>query len=372
MTTILEINDIAELKPWRADWRRLLESTPEADFFRTLDWLEVYWRHFGEDQNLRVLLMLEDDELVGVLPLTERTERTKAGPFRVLTYPLQDWGALYGPVGSDVGRILHAGLRHVADTHREWDIVELRWVDAEEKNAELTERALREAGLPPAPAMSHTLIPRADLRDGWESYWSGRSSNWRSNCRRNEKKVHNLGDVEHISYRPRGKDQGEDDPRWDLYDACEAIAAKSWQADSQDGVTISHPRVRPFMRDLHVAAAGAGCLEMNLLRVAGRPVAFNYNYVFQGRCSNLRLGYDPELRNQGVGTVLTYLTLRKCFERGDWLFDFLPGALDAKRPWQTAIAHSNRYTHYPASLGRHQLLRMKRWFNRRFSETVSP
>ena len=50
-----------------------------------------------------------------------------------------------------------------------------------------------------------------------------------------------------------------------------------------------------------------------------------------------------------------------CFRRGDRCFDLGVGSLDIKRPWQTSMATSYRFTHYPAAISRVQLLRLKRW-----------
>ena len=53
--------------------------------------------------------------------------------------------------------------------------------------------------------------------------------------------------------------------------------------------------------------------------------AFNYNYVYQGYVSGLRLGFDPRFADCGAGTVLMCHMLQDSFERGDNTFDFLPG-----------------------------------------------
>ena len=91
------------------------------------------------------------------------------------------------------------------------------------------------------------------------------------------------GAVTFVRYRPEGKRFDDGDPRWDLYDACEAIARRSWQGGATDGTTLSHSSVREFLRDAHETAAAAGGLDLNLLLVGGRAAAFAYNYHFRGR-----------------------------------------------------------------------------------------
>jgi len=360
MSDVVEINELDALADFRSQWESLLAQTPGADFFRTLDWLEVYWRHYGAGQQLRVLMVLEAGEPVGFVPLVVRREQTKLGRFRVLTYPLDDWGSFYGLVGADPGGLLAAGVEYVLSAKRDWDVLEIRWADASDSADNHVTGALRRAGARRSRRRLHTEIPLTRLDGTWDAYWAGRQGSWRSVFRRNEKKLARAGSFEHVRHRPASAAEGDGDPRWDLYAECERLAASSWQGGSTSGTTLTHEPVRDFLRDVHAAAARTGCLDVNLLSVDGRHAAFVYNYVYQGYVSSLRLGFDPEFRDCGVGTVLMGHLLRDSFARGDRLFDFLPGSLSAKRRWQTSLAQSYRFTYCRPGLGRVRLLSIKR------------
>ena len=82
---------------------------------------------------------------------------------------------------------------------------------------------------------------------------------------------------------------------------CEHVALASWQGNSTTGNTITHDRMRHFLRDAHAVAARLGMVDMNLLLADGRPAAFSYNYNFRGRLTCLRIGYDSSLRSAGYG-----------------------------------------------------------------------
>lgn len=358
MSDVIEVNELAPLSDLRSQWESLLRQTPGADFFRTLDWLEVYWRHFGQQQRLRVLIVLEAGEAVGFVPLVVRREQTKLGPFNVLTYPLDDWGSFYAPIGADPQRLLAAALEYVQSTQRDWDLLEIRWADTGNSADNHVSQALRRAGAWRPARRLHTEIPIVNLEGDWDGYWAGRSGSWRSQVRRNEKKLASAGHVELVRHRPASAADG--DPRWDLYDECLRLAELSWQGESDSGTTLSHPSVSGYLRDTHEAAARAGCLDVNLLTVDGQSAAFVYNYAYDGYISSLRLGFDPQFRQYGAGTVLMGRLLRDSFERGDRLFDFLPGSLGAKKRWQTSLAKSYRYAYCRPGLGRVQLLSMKR------------
>jgi len=75
MRSIREINNIDELADIRSDWNALLEQTPGATFFQTLDWLEVYWRHWEDSQQLRTLLVYDAETLIGIVPLAVKPNK---------------------------------------------------------------------------------------------------------------------------------------------------------------------------------------------------------------------------------------------------------------------------------------------------------
>lgn len=364
MSYVVEINSMAQLDGYKLVWNALLPQTPAANFFQTFDWLACYWRHYGRDRKLRVLIVFADDEPVGILPLVVREESTRAGKVRVLTYPLDDWGTFYGPIGPNPAATLLAAMRHIARTPRDFDVTDLRWVDAESCDRRRTPTAMRAAGFDPHPQpWAQTGIVR--FEGDWESYWADRTKKWRHNVRRCERRLEEQGEVTFVRYRPEGETYGDGVPRWDLFEACVELAEKSWQGASETGTTLSHQSILPFLRDVHEAAAKHGQVDICLLLLDGRPVAFVYGYHYQGNVYALRMGYDPDFAPFGPGTVLLRRLLEDSFARGDQCFDLGIGSLCCKRHWITELATSYRYTHYPADDWQAQLLRAKRWYIRR-------
>lgn len=360
MMHVEEINDIDELGSHRLFWNLLLPQTRNATFFQSLDWLEVYWKHYGGGQRLRVLVVCCDRRPVGILPLVVRSESTRVGRLRVLTYPLDDWGTFYGPIGPNPTATLTAGLRHVRQTARDWDLLDLRWIDRHGCDHGRTEGALRRAGFDPQQqAWARAAV--VDVCRNWDDYWGSRTRKWRLNVRNCRRRLLGRGEVTFLRYRPQGAACGEGDPRWDLYDQCTAIARRSWQASSTNGTTLCHPGVSDHLRETHAAAARAGALDLALLLLDKQPIAFAYHYHYRGQVSGLRKGFDLAFSDLRPGTVLQQMILEDSFRREDRLYDMGVGSLEAKRHWQTSISTSYRYTHFPLTVARAQLLRMKRW-----------
>ena len=68
MIEVQTIDDISELASYRLFWTSWLPETPRASFFHTLEWLETYWDHFGDDQKLRALVVRSAGKPIGIVP----------------------------------------------------------------------------------------------------------------------------------------------------------------------------------------------------------------------------------------------------------------------------------------------------------------
>jgi CelD/BcsL family acetyltransferase involved in cellulose biosynthesis len=355
--SVREVNALKEIEPYAADWNGLLDQTPGASYFHSFDWFATYWRHFGASQRMRMILVLDSAGIVGVVPLVVLSEQTSLGGLRSLRYPLHGWGSFYGPIGCQPRSLLRAAIDHILRTRRDWDMLDMLWVDRDGRDGVASARALKDLHLP-FRARPWLETSQIEINGDWQSYWNSRKSHWRTNVRRCERRLLERGDVELVRYRPLGAAHAQSDPRWDLYDECERIAANSWQGASTTGTTLSHESVRSYLRAAHVAAAQFGGVDINLLLLNGRPAAFAYNYHFRGYIFGLRSGYDAKVCTEGAGTVLQRLLIEDSCQRGDRVIDMGPGSLEAKRHWQTRLATAWRYTHYSGRSPRAQLLRM--------------
>jgi CelD/BcsL family acetyltransferase involved in cellulose biosynthesis len=364
MPDVVEINRIEELAQFRQEWGKLLCQTAGASFFQSLEWLEVYWRHFGRERKLRVLLVSEKGCLTGILPLVVESEKTKVGRLCALTYPLHKWGSFYGPIGADPEQTLTAGLEYIRRTPRDWDFLELRGLGAAGDDPQQTRRAMLANGFQGyLTEFDRSIV--IDLDGTWESYCSTWKKAWLRRFERAERAISAQGAVSYVRYRPAGKASDEGAPRWDLYDACEEIARRSWQGAATNGTTLSHEAVRGFLREMHETAAAAGAVDLNMISIDGAPAAFIYGYYYRGYVYGLRRGFDVGRARKGAGTVLMAYTLRDSFARGDRIYDLGVGSLASKRYLQTRQIPIMRCSHYPATAMRTQVLRLKRWWQSR-------
>lgn len=364
MADVVEINDIDELEAYRLCWFSLLNETPHASFFQSLDWLQTYWNHFGIQQHLRTLVVFGGGQPIGILPLTVRQERTRAGSIAVLTYPLHDWGTFYGPISPNPAATLLAGVRHVMSTERDWDVFDPRWVNAHECDRGRTENAMLAVGARPRRQDWQTTSI-IDFGNCWETHLRSRDAKFLANVRRIERHALDAGDLSFERYRPDGLVRDDADPRWDLFSQCVDLASRGWQGPSKTGTTLSDASIHAFLSDAHVAATRRGAVDVCLLRLDGQPIAYAYNYQHDGTIHGLRIGFHPSFASLDPGTLLLTHLIRDSIARGDKSLDLGVDRAEFKERWATRRVTTSRYTHYASNSPKAQLLRAKHWWNAR-------
>jgi CelD/BcsL family acetyltransferase involved in cellulose biosynthesis len=365
MAEVVEINDLEHLAAYKGDWQALFQRTPRASFFHTYEWFVSFWKHFGTGRKMRVLMIRSGETVTGIMPLCVNNERHRLSTIRVLTYPLNDWGMWYEPLGPHQSATMFMAFQHLGNTPRDWDTIDLRWTPSDPAGHDVTRRAMTAVGWKPQrEAYQHTSLIRFEGTN-WEQYLAGLNKKWRHEIRRQERNLAQLGHVEFVRHRPDSADQGDGSPAWEIFDECLAVSQQSWQANVRNGNTICHESVLPFIKDCHAQAAGLGMLDVAVLRLNGKPLAYQYNYHHGGEIFGLRMGYAREARELGAGKLLLARFLQDCFECGDRVLDLGIGEFDFKARFRNDVATSYHYRYCPWNAWRSQGVRISRWLKRR-------
>lgn len=328
MSGVFEVNDPDAFGPIRDAWWRLHGATPRAAFFETPDWFEVMWPAFPNGgRRPRVVVVGEGSQPTAVVPLCVVGEESRVGKLRVLTDPLEGWASAWTPLAENPTTAFCAALRHATANPCDWDSVDIRWpIGVEPSATEPLHTAGVATKLVPHERVS---VVRCDRFESWEGYLATRSKKVRHELRRKRRRILAAGRVEHQVALPTA-----DCPGWDAYDACVAVASRSWQAESGKGHTLCTDFAKSFFREAHERAARLGMVQIDLLRIDGRPVAYFYSYRSRGDVIGMRMGFD-RAAPRGVGSVLSGYVIQGGIERGDWRLELGPGTERFKRELAT-------------------------------------
>jgi CelD/BcsL family acetyltransferase involved in cellulose biosynthesis len=296
---------------WTDLWRRASAATP----FQSPAWLLPWWHHFGHG-DLLVLAVREFGRLVGMLPLYVYRE----GALRKLL-PLgigvSDYGdaLLDGEHAQSAARCL---LAHLARTAERWEVCDLQPLPPTSAllAAEVPGFAEKRSELAPCPVLQ---LPGSAA--GLETALPKRMrQNLRYYLRRAERQGALRCEAARVESLPA------------LLETFFALHGARWEQRGLPGL-LADDTVRAFHIEATAALMAQGALRLLALRLDGRIVAMLYGFAGKGRFYHYLAGFDPELRQLGLGTLVIGHAVMQSIDEGLKEFDFLRGREDYKYRW---------------------------------------
>jgi CelD/BcsL family acetyltransferase involved in cellulose biosynthesis len=141
---------------------------------------------------------------------------------------------------------------------------------------------------------------------GWESYLSSRSSNFRSQIRRKERKLL-------AEHDPRFRLSSDPDRLREDLETLIRLHHARW---GEERSAALRSRAANFHFEFARAALERGWLRLWVAEIQGRPVAAWYGFRFAGAESYYQSGRDPRWDRQSVGLVLMAHTIREAMSDG--------------------------------------------------------
>ena len=282
---------MSDLGSLREDWRPLAEAS--RNVFGTWEWAETWWRHFGAGGELRATIV------PGKVVLPLYIGRT--GPFRLLRFIGHGHADELGPVFAPEGReAATAALRDALseDGYHLFLGEDMPSGWSEPLGAKVTERTSN-------PVLA---LPESS----WDEFLEARSSNFRQQMRKYERKLSREHDVSIRLADDVNRHTADLDILFALHRA--RWPGSKWFADAE-----------AFHRDFAAVALERGWLRLWILELDGGPAAAWYGFRFQGIDSYYQGGRDPTLSRARLGIVLIIHTVREAIHDGCEEYRFLRG-----------------------------------------------
>lgn len=318
-----------DLSPYRADWERLYRSTvcqPSTSF----EWMEALTRSHLQPQDGFILLRIaRGSEAIGFVPLVARRMRVFGCPVTLLSPLDENQGTHSDLLASEIDvEVARAFFTSLMQLDVRWDVFRMsRLLD----DHALLQHA--DACLGPLPAAQQ--IRRGDasyfleLPATYAQYLAQRSQKFRNHLKRTERKVGELTDVQVVECSEREDVAG-------AYERMMRIERSSWKQAHGTAITAV-VRQAGFYRDLCEGAAAAGRLHLQLLTVAGAPVAYNLGYIANDCYFYLKTSYDERYKPIGVATYLRARLVETLISRGTKALDFPAEPYEWERQWTATV-----------------------------------
>lgn len=295
-------NDLVGLEP---EWWDLWSACPVATPFQSPAWLVPWRRHF-RDGNLVVVALRLSGRLCGLLPLFHHR-----GPPEPRLLPLGAGNTDYldGLFAPDIGP---AEVTALLDRVAPWRVLDLPQLAPGSLLADFvaptgwTGQGRTEEPCPVLP-LPATLPRRME-----------------QNLRYYRRRAERAGTLE---FETASLERVAP-----LLDSLVRLHGARWTTKGEPGV-LADATVNRFHRDAAPALAAAGLLRLHALHLDGRVVAVFYGMQAKGRCYYYLSGFDPDLGELGLGTLIVGHAIEAATSEGVSEFDFLRGTEAYKYRW---------------------------------------
>ncbi len=334
------ISDASALLALQPVWDDLMQRSGVDHPFLSHAWITSWWEAFGAGRGLRVLAVYAGEKCIALAPLMMEHTHVYGIPVRSLELLANEHtprsGFLVSERSDEVCRALIEAMNQLGDR---WEMVVLPQLADGTQTLELMERMAKLAGIATG-IWRAPVSPRLELRGDWEAYLKSLRPKQRTNLRNRLNRLKRIGPVEFEEVT--GGDA--------LHAALEEglnIEAAAWKGAGGTAISSRFESNR-FYRRFAEAAAQAGWLTLDFLKVNGKRIAFSYGLRFHGICYLLKMGYDPEYGAASPSQVLCAFTLQAAYKRGDTALDFLGADEPWKHEWTAeARPHSWLYLFQP-------------------------
>jgi CelD/BcsL family acetyltransferase involved in cellulose biosynthesis len=332
MYTIEAITSFDRFTALEPVWNRLLEQSDQDVPFLTFEWFSSWWKSFGNGKQMLVLVLKKRDEPVAIAPFMLSKTTWRGFPVRAVTFMTDALSSRNGIIAAEKDLCLGEHIfRYLQNRKLSYDIMHFDLIVRDSLTYGAFQHALTEIGLPYVEMQSY-LSPFIKINGTWDDYLNSRSKNFRSKMkltanRFNRQKLHEV-----VTYSAGSVPQGIEDL---LH-----VSRRTWKF--KDGTAIaSNPRSVEFIRTFSELAARKGWLNLRILKLEGKPVAFLYNLEYKGRIFYYKTGFDEKYRNISSGEFLNHEAIKESFEKNFREYDLL-GRNESYKMRLTSLCREHR------------------------------
>ena len=315
--TVDVVSNTTELAALRSDWDRLVDRMEVPSPFMSWDWTLAWWETFGGRKQMRVAVMREAGELVGIAPYY----RARYGPVRMLVpfgWPDRLTEQMEAIIPERGPSRVHAALSE--------------WLMKEHSIGLAT-------GLDRSTAV---LFGEQAVRDDVYYDWRLLPPTWNELLDGLHRSMRG-----NIRYYPRLLERGGHKLAFRVAHDTERVQASlpilfalhTARANAPTGERhrdrLSDPERRKLLQRLGAVLPNQGAMKIGILQVDGVDVAAQVWFERSGTIFLHYSGYEPEWARFSVAMIVTSEIIRLGIERGVRRVEFLRGSKQFKTRWNT-------------------------------------
>jgi CelD/BcsL family acetyltransferase involved in cellulose biosynthesis len=328
------VNRYDDFKQLREQWNKLLFKSLHPMVFLTHQWIDVWWKAFGEDKELFILLVQDGHDVVAIAPfMINKGQHIVVGETntRVEVKKIEFLANAHTPRADLILRddkpieACEAITEFLLNDRRDsWDLLSLTYLLGSSPAAKYLKASLTEHGVH-YKEYSQMSTPYVPITDCWNDYFNKLQPRFRRNLVSRMRKLVECGNINLMVYR-------DVDGLGDILKEVFNVAAMSWKA--KEGTALSSTiQSRKFYTELAYAAAKEGWLELFILYLERKPMVFDFCLRYDNKLFDLKTEFDETYASYGVGNIIKYKQFQSIFSSDLAEFDFLGPSMMWKQRW---------------------------------------
>ncbi len=329
------ISNFDELCHWQTAWEDLIKQSSSNEPMLSPRWLLPWWKIYGQGRHLRVGIVFESEQVIGLIPLQLRCFWYRPGiPFRRLEFLGADVDEEDGVCSEYLNliaaerkenKVLHAVKQQlVAGKFGAWDELVLAAMDGEHPLVSQITKAFTLLGFS-CHLKTTTQASYVPLPNSWDEYLKqlGKNRRYVTKSLRDFEEWTKGKAVFHKARNEQELEAGKN--------ALHALHAQRRQPAEQQGV-FSYPRFVDFHNEVMNSFRAVDGLDLHWLTFNGRPLAALYSLRWNNKIYFYQSGRVMDVPNNiRLGIVLHAYCLRQAIGEGCREYDFLGGVAQYKQ-----------------------------------------
>jgi CelD/BcsL family acetyltransferase involved in cellulose biosynthesis len=316
---IKEIHNYGDFLGLRESWHDLLQKC-DHNVFSTWEWLSIWWKHFGNNRRLLILVAEEGNRIAGIAPLMYSVHKMfglRQGRIEFVGTRDSDYCDFI--LAEKAGECIELFIKYLKRAEK-WDCIELTDIS---ENAECLPHLRKfSKDLKPIHRCLYTPLP-----ESYKKFMIRLGRKHRKNITRMSRRLEEAFKVEFISY---SKPQSFYEGMQYLFD----LHQKRWKSRGFPGIFVDE-RARAFNLDIAKSFSERKWLCLFLMKLSGKPVSAAYGFKYQSRFYEYITGLDPMYSKYSIGNLLRAHIISQLIQEGLFEFDFMRGAEEYKDRWST-------------------------------------
>lgn len=311
-------------------WERLMLET-DANISMHPNWVTAIAEAKGISDQINVFLGFDNAELVAAIPYYTHEVKEYGLPLHAIELA----GNLVCYHHEIVARQDHPMIvKALLAESGDWDILRVENVLSQSA----TEAAFYQLGKNIGGALvtrSGESSPYISIQQGWDDFLSEKSANFRSQLKRKEKKLRQLGALQTVWFTSQ-------DQVLRLLEDILVIEKNSWKEASEMAISDSEAE-QQYYRRLLPFLAQRRWLDADVVYLDGRPIAYSLCYACKGRLGQLKTSFDKGLREFSPGVFANKVAIQRAFDSQAREFDFLGDLMRHKQEWGDGIRKHHHF-----------------------------